>query len=187
MTLLKRTILLPASQGDSPYTSLCLTEFRSTDVSRLVSIFDLSTSGKLMYPTLLAIPCPYTPADAHYWISLCQERAKQEGAVLDFAIRSCEGQQRDDPGGEDEGLIVGGISFKSDRPLIRDAEGRKLAEAPVQVEIGYWLDPAYWKRGVMSRCVRALSDVAFAELGVERCVAIPFKENIGESAFAQKR
>jgi [ribosomal protein S5]-alanine N-acetyltransferase len=94
-------------------------------------------------------PHPYTAADAELYIA----RVSGDAPVTRFAI---------DVGGE----AVGSVSLK----LGSDIE-RKSAE------IGYWLGEAYWKRGIMSAAVNAVTMYALRELALLRVFAVPFVRN----------
>lgn len=54
-------------------------------------------------------------------------------------------------------------------------------------EFGYWLTPAYWGRGLMSRAVPAMVEYAFANLPeVDRLFARPFGSNIASQRVLEK-
>lgn len=59
-------------------------------------------------------------------------------------------------------------------------------EMPEEVEIGYRLDPAYWKRGVITEAARAVRDYAFADLKLPRVISLIHPENIPSRRVAEK-
>jgi len=86
----------------------------------------------------LPLPQPYTRAFAEDWCGHAAEGFRAAGLGIHFAI--CDGDE-----------MVGCISFKN----VRWKED--------VVEIGYWLDPSARGRGLATRAVSALANVAFAE------------------------
>jgi RimJ/RimL family protein N-acetyltransferase len=92
-------------------------------------------------------PHPYTRADAEAFIAM----ARAMSPVTFFAIAI-------------DGNAVGGIGYT----LHDDVER-------VSAEIGYWLGAAFWRRGVMTSALAALTSFAFdrhAEL--RRIYAVPY-------------
>lgn len=59
-------------------------------------------------------------------------------------------------------------------------------EMPEEVEIGYRLDPAYWKRGLITEAARAVRDYAFADLKLPRVISLIHPENIPSRRVAEK-
>lgn len=109
----------------------------------------------------LAIPFPYTEADADSWLDLCQKQACDP--EKQFAIR--------EPGG----YLIGGIG------IVRDA-ATKAGEA----EFGYWLAKPYRRRGLMSRAISAFANYACEQLGLRRLYAAPFASNIASQRALEK-
>jgi ribosomal-protein-alanine N-acetyltransferase len=54
-----------------------------------------------------------------------------------------------------------------------------------RIELGYWLLPSYWHKGIMYECVRAIVDYAFTTMHIHRIEAIVEKENDHSSQFTQ--
>ncbi|HEU4699420.1 MAG TPA: GNAT family protein [Gemmatimonadales bacterium] len=53
-------------------------------------------------------------------------------------------------------------------------------------EVGYWLGRRFWGRGVMTDALRAVTDHAFAELGLHRVFAVPFVRNVASCRVLEK-
>jgi ribosomal-protein-alanine N-acetyltransferase len=60
------------------------------------------------------------------------------------------------------------------------------AEVPEEVEIGYRLDPGYWKRGLITEAARAVRDHAFGDLRLPRVISLIHPENIPSRRVAEK-
>jgi RimJ/RimL family protein N-acetyltransferase len=85
-------------------------------------------------------PSPYTRADAEAWIRLQLERRD----VRDWAI-------------EVDGALAGGIGLTLGE-----------LEHAGNVAIGYWLSKRFWRRGIASDAVRALTSHALSTLRPRR-------------------
>ena len=91
-------------------------------------------------------PHPYTRADAEWWIIF----ARQQDPQTHLAI-------------EVRGEAVGGIGLE----LGSDIERRSA-------EIGYWLGEAFWRKGITTAAVRAMTSYGFEALDLTRICAVPF-------------
>jgi len=132
--------------------------YRSTDVDSLVK----HAGSYSVARNLAALPHPYSRADAEEWIGIAT-RGRPE---TNFAITI-----------DDE--VVGGIGIgvgDPERPGICDHTG----------EIGYWLGETYWGRGIVTEAVIALTDWAFAELGLVRLYAPVFARNTASARVLEK-
>ena len=94
-------------------------------------------------------PHPYTIADAEAYLKLVAGRAVETSFAIDVA-----------------GAAVGGISLMLGQDIER-----------ASAELGYWLGPAYWNRGIMTAAVRAVADYGLERLGLTRVFAVPFVRN----------
>jgi ribosomal-protein-alanine N-acetyltransferase len=103
-------------------------------------------------------PHPYTAADARAWLGFVDEKTPE----TDFAIAVA-------------GQAVGGIGIG-----LRDDVARRSAE------IGYWLGPALWGRGLATAAVRALTDWAFAHFDLCRIDAAVFGWNPASARVLEK-
>jgi [ribosomal protein S5]-alanine N-acetyltransferase len=110
---------------------------------------------------LLAVPVPYTEADADKWIAHRLDNARER--EIQFAIRVPDGS------------LIGGIGL---------VEGRSTAV--YCGEIGYWLARDYRGRGLMPRAIRAFADYAFRELELHKLMAITYPFNPSSSRALEK-
>ena len=53
-------------------------------------------------------------------------------------------------------------------------------------ELGYWLSPDHWGRGIMTEAVRAICREGFDACGVERIYAEPFADNAASRRVLEK-
>lgn len=88
-------------------------------------------------------PHPYTLADAEAWISL----NLADPMPLHLAI-------------EVDGTVAGGIGLQPESDIFR-----------VSAELGCWLSPDRWGRGIMTAAVQAFTAWAFATRPLERIYA----------------
>jgi len=109
----------------------------------------------------LAIPFPYTEADADFWVERCEKSA--DSSITNLAVRAPSGQ------------LVGAIG---------------LVEAPSadldRAEFGYWLAKSYRGQGLMARVIRTFSSYAFQQLGIHRLFATPFSSNVASHRALEK-
>lgn len=119
---------------------------------------------KQIYDQTLAIPYPYTDADADWWINHNLEAtALQNGRSVNWAVRRGDGK------------LIGGIGFL----------GLKI-DQDFKAELGYWLAKPYWHRGIMTEAVKKVADYAFKEFGLMRITAHVFAFNIGSARVLEK-
>ena len=110
---------------------------------------------------LLAVPIPYTEADADHWIAHRRKNARKH--EIQFAIRAADG------------FLIGGIGL---------VEGRSTAV--YRGEIGYWLAAEFRGRGLMPRAIRAFADYAFRELQLHKLTAMTYPFNPSSSRALEK-
>lgn len=104
-------------------------------------------------------PHPYTEECAVFFISAV-EKMRDKG--LFYAIVS-------------EGRAIGGI----DLTLQEDVHCR-------QAELGYWLNPNFWGKGIMTEAVGRICAEAFEKLPVNRIQAQVFGENAASCRVLEK-
>ena len=109
----------------------------------------------------LAIPYPYTEADADWWLDQCEKQGCDPEKL--FAIR------------EPDGYLIGAIGIDGHSPA-----------KPGEAEFGYWLAKPYWGRGLMTRAVCAFTDYAFQRLRLHRLYATPFVHNVASQRVLEK-
>ena len=110
---------------------------------------------------LLAVPFPYTEADADWWLDRCEQAANSP--MTNFALRA------------PSGYLIGAISLIGE--LSPDAHS---------AEFGYWLAQSYRGRGLMPRVICTFSDYAFEVLRVHRLFATPFSSNLASHRALEK-
>ena len=103
-------------------------------------------------------PYPYTAEDAERWLAI----ARDEVPAMNYAVFLSDD-------------LVGGVG------------GTALgAEESGVVEIGWWLNPRFWGKGITTVAVRALIDDLFTRQGVERLWAPVMRPNTGSARVAEK-
>ncbi len=105
-----------------------------------------------------AFPSPYTPEDAHQFISMAT------GPTPNFFLAI-----------EVRGEAIGGIGI---HPL--DDVKRRSAE------IGYWLSESFWGKGIVTDAVRSLVPVAFKKYDIVRLQAGIFSNNPASMRVLEK-
>jgi RimJ/RimL family protein N-acetyltransferase len=103
-------------------------------------------------------PFPYTPADAKSWIRLATAHARDYVFAIDV-----------------DGFAVGAIGLKPGEDIHR-----------FSAEIGYWLGEEFWNRGIATEAVRAVTNHAFATLGMARVHAEVFHWNTASMRVLEK-
>lgn len=71
------------------------------------------------------------------------------------------------------GALVGGIGMRFNQPNLK-------------AEIGYWLDAGHVGRGIVTRATRALTSVAFSELGFRRVSILAAVDNVRSRAVPER-
>jgi RimJ/RimL family protein N-acetyltransferase len=103
-------------------------------------------------------PYPYCARDARAFIG----RARTQRPETSFAIAV-----------DDE--AIGGIGFQ----LQSDVER-------MSAEIGYWVGEAFWRRGIATEAVVALTGYAIETHGLTRVYALPFASNVASCRVLEK-
>ena len=101
---------------------------------------------------LLALPFPFTEADADWWFNRCQQPANSPATI--FALRDASG------------YLIGSIGLVG-----------VLSAGAHRAEFGYWLAQSYRGRGLMPRVICAFTEYAFQRLNLHRLYATPFPSN----------
>jgi RimJ/RimL family protein N-acetyltransferase len=97
--------------------------------------------------TTLTIPHPYQREDAERFLAWQRESAKQ-GHELVFALHQLA-----------DGRLVGCASL------------REIDREHLQAELGYWIGVPYWNQGFATEAARALVQLGFEQLGLNRIYA----------------
>ncbi|SNZ04714.1 Protein N-acetyltransferase, RimJ/RimL family [Terribacillus aidingensis] len=59
-------------------------------------------------------------------------------------------------------------------------------EGETELEVGYWIAPAYWGKGYATEAALAFKDLAFEHLHVARIIALIYSENLASCRVADK-
>jgi ribosomal-protein-alanine N-acetyltransferase len=110
---------------------------------------------------LLAIPFPYTEADAEWWLDRCEQSA--DFPMTNLALRA------------PSDYLIGAIGIVGE--LSADAHS---------AEFGYWLAQSYRGHGLMPRAIRTFCDYAFQQLRIHRLFATPFSSNLASHRALEK-
>ncbi len=63
---------------------------------------------------------------------------------------------------------------------------RPLTHSPVEVELGYRLNPKFWGCGLATEAATALVEYAFASVGVHRVIATTMVANVGSRKVLER-
>lgn len=55
-----------------------------------------------------------------------------------------------------------------------------------EIEVGYWIAPAYWGKGFATEAAAAFRDAAFERLNEDRIIALIYPDNIASCRVAEK-
>jgi ribosomal-protein-alanine N-acetyltransferase len=136
-----------------------LSEVRASDQAAYLEHFQ----EKEIYNHTLRLPYPYTEANFQEWLGLLDKAKREEGRVVNWAIRNVED------------LAIGGVGLEG-------LEGGKSHRA----EMGYWLAKPFWGQGIITAVVGRVCEVAFEELGLVKLMAHVFADNIGSMRVLEK-
>lgn len=104
------------------------------------------------------LPHPYSLADARDYLRHLRSMQDETFFAIDV-----------------DGEAVGSIGFL----LQQDVER-------VSAEIGYWLGEPFWGRGITTRALRAVTQLAVARHRLTRVYALPFAHNVGSCRVLEK-
>jgi len=154
-------IQLPTKTGRSP---VYITKFFEGDAETLHETLSLDDVNL----ALISVPRPYTLYDAKGWIAT--QRAEDGGDLPLQVLRA------DDP---KSGKLIGAITLT--RNKVEALQG--LAPSAVdECELGYYLHPDYWRKGIMTDAVRAVMAWAVTEIKLESVVIRAAENNLGSRA-----
>ncbi len=126
------------------------------DFSRAAQLVEAASDERIHRYMSDRFPHPYTLGAAEEWIDYCTT----EQPTNNFLI-------------EVDGVLRGGVGAS-----LMSAERTGVAE------IGWWLTPGCWGRGITSAAATALVDHLFSERGMERLWAPVFEPNEGSASVA---
>jgi ribosomal-protein-alanine N-acetyltransferase len=110
---------------------------------------------------LLAIPFPYTEADADWWLDCCEQTAAAPPPTFAFRAPS--------------GYLIGGIGIVG-----------AWSACDHRAEFGYWLAQSYRGRGLMPRVIETFAAYAFEQLQLHRLYATAFVWNVASHRALEK-
>jgi [ribosomal protein S5]-alanine N-acetyltransferase len=80
-----------------------------------------------------------------------------------------------------------GVIFQADQRLIGYCGFfPQVVDEIEELEIGYRIDPAYWRRGLATEAARAVRDHAFNDLKLPRVISLIHPDNIASRRVAEK-
>ncbi len=106
------------------------------------------------------LPNPYTDENADWWLNMVTKREGIDGTFRAIVV---------------DGKIVGSISIERKADIYR-----------LDGELGYMLLRDYWNRGLMSRAVGQVCEIAIKELGLNRITANVFHPNLASQRVLLK-
>ena len=107
-----------------------------------------------------AFPYPYTVSDAEDYIKMCIENNNNRQICRAIVV---------------DGKAVGSIGI-----FLQDDVYSKSAE------LGYWLAEDFWNKGIMTKAVKQLCEIAFEMFDIVRIYAEPFSVNKGSRRVLEK-
>ncbi|KAH8805974.1 acyl-CoA N-acyltransferase [Xylogone sp. PMI_703] len=182
----RRTSLHYTSSGN-PYIQLAtaseqpiyLTTFYLTDGPAIVDIMSLPT----VYNHLIAVPFPYTPSDASFWINL------QLSGTSNLPLQVLRA------GDPETGRFIGACSLNpitpppppSNPPEQHNPSALKtiIPKTEKEYELGYYLHPDFRGKGIMRPAVEALVDWAVREHGVQSVAVRVVEGNVGSRRIVE--
>jgi ribosomal-protein-alanine N-acetyltransferase len=103
-------------------------------------------------------PYPYRDVDAEWWISKCLA----EDPPVSFVILV-------------DGTVAGGVGCEPHGDIRTGT-----------AEVGWWLAPRWWGRGIAAVAVRRFIDYCFVDLDLHRVEAGVFSTNVASARVAEK-
>lgn len=98
------------------------------------------------------IPDPYTDTSAEWWLNRVNESEGKKGVFREIVVND---------------KIVGTISVEQKEDVYRK-----------DAEIGYYLRPEEYSKGIMSEAVKRICEIAFQELDILRITGLVYEPNI---------
>jgi len=141
------------------HEDITLSQVTLSDADRLVEVL----SEEDIHQNTSRLPYPYTLHDAKEWIAYVEESRRETGQLRNWAIR------------DSHGVLLGGIGFH----LKYDPKAHKD-------EVGYWLGKPYWNRGILSRTLPFVCNLAAKEWKLVRIEAFVFDFNQASARVLEK-
>ncbi len=98
------------------------------------------------------IPNPYTEKDADWYLNMISEQEGKSGVFRKIIV---------------DDIIIGAISVEQKQDVFRK-----------DAEIGYYLLPQWYRKGIMSAAVKQICEIAFQTLDLIRISGVVYEPNI---------
>jgi len=108
------------------------------------------------------VPHPYRKKDATWWINHCNEKKKKKESYP-FEIE-----------------------LKEEKKLVGACGLHAYDKFKESIEIGYWINENYWRKGIITEAAIAVINFAFEKLKINRIELDAYKENVASNAVAKK-
>jgi RimJ/RimL family protein N-acetyltransferase len=131
---------------------------RTWRASDLESLVESANNHNVWINLRDQFPHPYTRRDGRTFLRHMRERRPE--TVFAIAV---------------DGKAVGAIGFVLQKDVDR-----------VSAEVGYWLGEKYWKRGIASEALGAITRYAIDTHGLTRIFAVPFAYNTASCRVLEK-
>ncbi len=148
----------PARSEIAISTSMKGVILKEYEVGRLTQLVEAAADERIHRYMSDRFPYPYTLDAAEEWIDFCSDADPPNNFFIEVS-----------------GVLRGGVGASL-------MSGKKLGVA----EIGWWLTPEYWGRGITSAAASAFVDHMFRERAMERLWAPVFAPNRASAAVAKK-
>jgi RimJ/RimL family protein N-acetyltransferase len=114
---------------------------------------------------LVKVPYPYKKKDALWWVNNCKEDFQKKKNRESYAFN---------------------IELKEEKKIIGGCGLHNYNKFNESVEIGYWINEKYWKKGIITEAGIAVIDFAFKKLKVNRIGLYAYSKNEASNAVAKK-
>ncbi|MBN1650200.1 MAG: GNAT family N-acetyltransferase [Bacteroidales bacterium] len=133
-------------------------KLRQLDIKDVDRLAEIANNRKISINLRDAFPSPYSEEDARSFIQMCY---KQNPSTI-FAI-------------EYEGIYVGNIGLELGNDVYRKS-----------AQIGYFIDEAFWNKGIVTQAVMQLTAFGFETLNMERIHTGVFEFNRASQRVLEK-
>lgn len=133
---------------------------REWEIEDAISIAKYANNKKIAANLRDGFHYPYTLLDAEKFINSCLNNDRSKNIMKAISVNS---------------VAIGSIGVFG-----KDDVYKKSAE------LGYWLAEEFWNKGIITRAIKQITDIAFNELDVVRIFAEPFFTNIGSRRVLEK-
>lgn len=100
--------------------------------------------------------------------------------ILDAEKFICFGINHDKNKNIMKAIVVDSVAVGSIGVFGKDDVYRKSAE------LGYWLAENFWNKGIITRAIKQITEIAFNDLDIVRIFAEPYSYNIGSKRVLEK-